>query len=90
MEARIKPLAEDDIAKIKSSISITDLHDVVIGLLKNSLDAGSTEVGIHINSLRGSCIVLDNGLGILPVEFGVDGGLAKSHCKNKPCARRHI
>ena len=73
----IHPLPPDVIAQIKSSISITDLNGVVCELMKNSLDAGSTKIDITIDYARGSCVVEDDGLGILPSEFGDTGSLGK-------------
>ena len=73
----IQPLPEDVIAQIKSSTTITSLNGVILELMKNSLDAGSTKVDISVDYRRGGCTVEDNGLGILPSEFSSDGGLGK-------------
>lgn len=73
----IQPLPSEVIAQIKSSIAIISLNSVVFELVKNSLDAGSTKVEINVDYARGSCVVEDNGLGILPFEFGSNGGLGK-------------
>lgn len=70
-------LPTDVIAQIKSSITITNLNSVVCELFKNSLDAGATKVDVVVDYSRGSCIVEDDGLGILPSEFGENGGLGK-------------
>lgn len=73
----IQPLPPDVIAQIKSSTTITSLNGVVYELMKNSLDAGSTKVDINVDYRRGGCIIEDDGLGILPSEFGESGGLGK-------------
>jgi hypothetical protein len=73
----IQLLPEDVIAQIKSSTTITSLNGVIAELLKNTLDAGSTKADISVDYSRGGCVVEDNGLGILPSEFGENGGLGK-------------
>ena len=73
----MQSLPGDVIAQIKSSTTITSLNGVILELLKNSLDAGSTKVEISVDHGRGGCVVEDNGLGIMPSEFGVNGGLGK-------------
>jgi len=79
----IQPLPREVIAQIKSSTTITSLDGVVCELLKNSLDASSTKVDITIDYSRGSCVVEDDGIGILPAEFGEDGALGKLY-REKP------
>ena len=78
-DGRIKPLPPKVVAEIKSSITVTSLNSVVFGLLENALDAGATKIEIQVDPARGSCIIEDDGLGIHPTEFGLDGGLAKMH-----------
>lgn len=73
----IQPLPPDVIAQIKSSTAITTLNGVILELVQNSFDADSTKVDINVEYARGGCIVEDNGLGILPSEFGETGGLGK-------------
>lgn len=73
----IQPLPKDVIAQIKSSTVITSLNGVISELMKNSLDACSTKVDITVDYSRGGCVLEDNGLGILPSEFGTNGGLGK-------------
>ena len=75
----IRHLPEDVIDKIKSSVVVTSLNGVVSGLLTNSFDAGATKVNITVDYTRGNCTVEDNGSGIPPDEFKVDGGLGKLH-----------
>ena len=77
----IQPLPPAVIAQIKSSTTITNLNSVVTGLLKNSLDAGSKKIDINVDYGRGGCVVEDDGLGILPSEFGENGGLGKLYRK---------
>lgn len=78
----IKQLPSDVVAQIKSSIAITSLNSVVLGLVKNSLDARSSKINISVDYRKGNCSVEDNGLGIAPAEFLVDGALGKLHCKD--------
>lgn len=75
----IRPLPKDAVDKIKSSSAITSLNEVVCGLLRNSLDASSTKVNIHLDYVLGNCTVHDNGHGIEPTEFENGGGLGKLH-----------
>lgn len=77
--ASIRPLPQDVVAQIKSSISITHLSGVVLELLKNALDADAKTISVSVNFERGGCIVEDDGHGIPPAEFEVGGGLGKTH-----------
>ena len=77
----IQQLPPDVIAQIKSSTTITSLNGVVTELVKNSLDARASKIDISIDYGRGSCVVEDNGLGIPPSEFKVEGGLGKLYRK---------
>lgn len=79
---RIRPLPADAIAQIKSSTGITSLTGAILDLVKNSLDADARKVAITVDFLRGACTVEDDGLGILPAEFGEDGGLGKLHSQS--------
>ncbi|EHK46498.1 hypothetical protein TRIATDRAFT_218551 [Trichoderma atroviride IMI 206040] len=79
----IRPLPEDVVGKIRSSSTITSLNGVVCGLLKNSLDAGATNVNVYVEHGRGNCTVEDNGLGIVPADFAENGGLGKSFYSSK-------
>ena len=76
----ILPLPDDVVAQITSSTAIVSLTGVVLELLKNSLDAKATRVDVAVDFARGGCVVEDNGLGILPLEFTEDGGLGKLYC----------
>ena len=73
----IQPLPKDVIAQIKSSTTITSLNGVIVELMTNSLDAGATKIDISVDYSRGGCVIEDDGLGILPSEFGENGGLGK-------------
>ena len=77
----IVKLSSSAVAQIKSSVVINSLNDVVIGLIKNCIDAQAVKINVHINYTNGSCTVEDNGSGIVSSEFGADRGLAKLHCK---------
>lgn len=76
---RILPLPENVIAQIKGSVSIKCLTDVIISLLKNSIDAHASKVNIRVDFRNQSCSVEDNGAGIAEIEFYGAGGLAQSH-----------
>ncbi|KAG0645876.1 DNA mismatch repair MLH3 [Hyphodiscus hymeniophilus] len=79
----IQPLPHDVVAQIKSSTAITSLNGVIMELMKNSLDAGSTKLEISVDYSRGGCVVEDDGFGILPSEFRQDGGLGKLYHSSK-------
>lgn len=82
--APILPLPPDVAAQIKSSTTITAIKDVVLGLLRNSIDACSTQIIVTVDPARGSCVVRDDGTGIAAAEFEVDGGLGQPFCKYTP------
>ncbi|WQF82395.1 hypothetical protein CDEST_07409 [Colletotrichum destructivum] len=75
----IKPLPEDVIRRIRSSATVTSINGVVCALVKNALDAHATRLNITVDYSRGNCVVEDDGLGILPLEFREPGGLGKQH-----------
>jgi hypothetical protein len=79
--ASISPIPASVVAQIKSSITVTSLNGVVLELLKNSIDASSSQVEIHVDYRRGNCTVDDDGDGISPVDFREGGCLGKFHCK---------
>lgn len=81
--SRIERLSTADIAHIRSSVVITSLQDVVLGLVKNSLDAGATSIEVHVNFSRGSCEVKDNGCGIAMNDFAEDGALLQQYSTSK-------
>ena len=78
-EALILPLPADVAKQIQSSTAIPSLNSVVIGLFKNSLDAGARRIDIEVDYRHGACTVEDDGDGIPPSEFSDGGGLAKQH-----------
>ena len=84
---KILPLPTDVAAQIKSSTTIPSLASVVLGLVENSLDAGSRRIEINVDFRRGSCTVEDDGIGVAPEEFEESGGLGKSCCMS--CERSH-
>ncbi|KAL8808062.1 MAG: hypothetical protein Q9182_000340 [Xanthomendoza sp. 2 TL-2023] len=77
--ATIRPLPDEVAAQIKSSTTISSLENVVVELLKNSLDASCHKVEISVDFGRGACTVEDDGLGIKPEEFLDTGGLGKAY-----------
>ncbi|KAJ3498407.1 hypothetical protein NLG97_g1150 [Lecanicillium saksenae] len=79
----IQQLPHDVVEKIASSSSIISLNDAMCGLVKNSLDASARRINISFDYVRGNCTVEDDGEGIHPEEFGVDGGLAKSNSTSR-------
>ncbi|KAL8987258.1 MAG: hypothetical protein Q9177_003514 [Variospora cf. flavescens] len=81
--AAIQRLPEEVAAQIKSSATLTSLEDVIVGLLKNSLDAGSRRIDISVDFSRGACTVEDDGCGISPEEFLETGGLGKAFHTSK-------
>ncbi|RYP88197.1 hypothetical protein DL769_000295 [Monosporascus sp. CRB-8-3] len=80
----IQRLPKEVIGQIKSSTTITSLNGVVCGLVKNSLDAEATKIAVSVDYARGNCSVEDNGLGIPPAEFKLDGDLGKLHSRHTP------
>ncbi|KAI9680527.1 MAG: DNA mismatch repair protein [Caeruleum heppii] len=81
--ACIVPLPPDVIAQIESSSTVTSLAEVVVGLVKNALDADAASIHVTIDPLRGNCTVEDDGMGIFPTEFLQDGGLGKMYHSSK-------
>lgn len=81
----IRPLPNEVVAQIKSSTAIVSLNEVVLGLLKNSLDAKASKIEATVDFARGGCVVEDDGLGISPAEFSEDGGLGKRYCMYTVC-----
>ena len=77
----ILPLPPEVAAQIRSSVTITSLSVVVLGLLANSLDADARRIDINVDLRRGAASIEDDGNGIPPKEFGEQGGLGKPHRK---------
>ncbi|KAL6706169.1 DNA mismatch repair protein [Coniothyrium glycines] len=87
---RIQPLPHHVVAQIKSSAVVTSLNGVVLQLVKNSLDAKATKVDVTIDHARGSCVVEDDGHGIVPAEFTLSGSLGRPYCTSKYYAREPL
>lgn len=79
----IRALPEHVRAQIKSSAIINSINDVAIGLLKNALDAYSSNITITIDYSRGGCDAEDNGIGIPFTAFEEGGGLGRMHHTSK-------
>ena len=75
---KILPLSPDVAVQISSSTTISSLTSVVSGLVENSLDACARTIDVSVDFGKGSCVVEDDGHGILPSDFGEDGGLGKA------------
>ncbi|KAG8622816.1 hypothetical protein KVT40_009327 [Elsinoe batatas] len=71
-------------AQIRSSAVITDVAEVVLGLLENALDADASRIDISVDFTRGGCTVQDDGCGIPPQEFQEGAGLCQLHHTSKP------
>ena len=82
--SRILPLDHCASAQVKASSVITNLNDVVEGLLVNSLDAAATRIEISVDYPRLQVTVEDNGNGIPAAEFGKNGGLGRMHRRILP------
>jgi DNA mismatch repair protein MLH3 len=78
----ILPLPAEVIAQIKSSATINSLTSVILGLVQNSLDADASKITVEVDFGKGDCLVEDDGLGIAPGEFGVEGGLGRLYRKS--------
>ncbi|KAI9793536.1 MAG: DNA mismatch repair protein [Peltula sp. TS41687] len=83
MASAILPLSDEAIAQITSSSKIISLKDVIIGLLRNALDANACKIDVTVDYRRGGCTVEDDGIGIPPREFHETGGLGKKHNTSK-------
>lgn len=80
----IQPLPGDVVAQIKSSVVITSVNSVIVGLIANSLDAQASRINVSVDYSRGNCSVEDNGSGIPPSEIKEGGGLGQLHCMCAP------
>lgn len=70
---QIKPLPASATVRLRSTLAITSLSDAVSELVQNSLDAGARSVAVQVNVARNSCVVEDDGVGILPGDVGMVG-----------------
>ncbi|KAL9621943.1 MAG: hypothetical protein Q9160_003605 [Pyrenula sp. 1 TL-2023] len=73
----IHALPESIRAQIKSSAVINSVNDVALELLKNALDASSSQINIEVDYPRGDCVVGDDGIGISPSAFEQGGSLCR-------------
>jgi DNA mismatch repair protein MLH3 len=78
---QILPLPPEVQSQIRSSIDIASLSDVVIELVKNSLDAQPRAIHIEVDYLRGGCCVEDDGAGIPAEELSEHGHFGSMYCK---------
>ena len=79
----ILPLPTEVAAQIKSSTSVTSLVNVLLELMKNSLDSGARKINCTTDFFRGACTVEDDGLGIKPRDFQESGGLGKPYRESR-------
>jgi DNA mismatch repair protein MLH3 len=69
-----------DVAKeIQASVSITNLNDVVVELVKNSLDSGARLISVSLDYVLGGCVVQDDGHGISSEAFQEGCGFGLPH-----------
>ncbi|KAJ9652935.1 DNA mismatch repair protein [Neophaeococcomyces mojaviensis] len=85
---RIYQLDSVSQARIKSSVQISSLNDIIIELVKNALDAQADSISVELNYCHGFCMVQDDGHGILAQEFAEDGKLAHPYCECLEIASR--
>jgi DNA mismatch repair protein MLH3 len=78
-EQSIQPLPPEIAAQIKASVAIPSLVSAVLGLVTNSLEAEATNIAVNVDFGKGSCSVEDDGRGIAPKYFTVNGGLGKPY-----------
>ncbi|KAI5305960.1 hypothetical protein KEM56_002738 [Ascosphaera pollenicola] len=79
----IKRLPSDAVAHIRSSLSIRNLIEVVLELVKNSLDATPQTISVVVDFAKGGCTVEDDGYGIRQQEFETGGGIAVRYNTSK-------
>ncbi|GAM82957.1 hypothetical protein ANO11243_009430 [Dothideomycetidae sp. 11243] len=84
--ATITPLPSAVATHIQSTITITTLIDVVVGLIENSLEAHAANIVVSIDFDRRVCTVKDDGHGIHSSNFAEGGGLCRPHHTSKPNA----
>ncbi|PUU78916.1 hypothetical protein B9Z19DRAFT_981062 [Tuber borchii] len=65
----IRLLPESVSARIRSTLTITNISDVTSELLQNAIDAGAHNVAITVNLGRNSCVLEDDGHGITPGDM---------------------
>ncbi|KAH8693168.1 hypothetical protein BGW36DRAFT_302929 [Talaromyces proteolyticus] len=79
----IRPLPPEVAARVRSSVQITNLNEVVLELVKNALDADARSIDVVVDFRRGGLVVEDDGHGILSAEFNDGSGLCKAHNTSK-------
>ncbi|PWW74976.1 hypothetical protein C7212DRAFT_358574 [Tuber magnatum] len=65
----IRLLPESVSARMRSTLTITNIADVISELLQNAIDAGARNLAIAINLGRNSCVLEDDGHGIAPEDM---------------------
>ncbi|GAB7342195.1 hypothetical protein MBLNU457_g0445t2 [Dothideomycetes sp. NU457] len=80
----IQRLSANVVSQVQSSIRITSLGDVVLGLFDNCLDAEASKIHISLDLERGWCTVEDDGFGIAPGRL-TENDLAATN----PLANQH-
>ncbi|KAL7276305.1 DNA mismatch repair protein [Rhizina undulata] len=65
----IKPLPDSVKARLRSTLNITSLSDAISELIQNSLDAEANNIKVQVNLSRNSCVVEDDGVGIVPRDL---------------------
>ena len=80
---RIQPIPSTVAVQIKSSTNVNSLADVVIGLLRNSLDAGATTINLETDFEKCCCFCEDDGEGIDVYDLGPEGLLGVSGATSK-------
>lgn len=69
----IRKLPESVALRLRSTLVVTSLSDAVFQLVQNSLDADARNIRVQANLTRNSCVVEDDGVGILPVDVSMVG-----------------
>lgn len=69
----IRKLPESVALRLRSTLAITTLSDAISQLVQNSLDADARSIKVQANLSRNSCVVEDDGFGILPVDVSMVG-----------------
>lgn len=69
----IRRLPESVALRLRSTLAVTTLSDAISQLVQNSLDAEARNIKIQANLSRNSCVVEDDGVGILPVDVNMVG-----------------
>ncbi|CUS07104.1 unnamed protein product [Tuber aestivum] len=65
----IRLLPESVSARMRSTLTIANISDVISELLQNAIDAGARNLAITVNLGRNSCVLEDDGHGIAPEDM---------------------